>query len=64
MAGNFRKQDSARDGQKIRVDGAPDKSSYDVGGDHPVNGGKFGGGPTDLSHSLKGDKASMDYQKK
>lgn len=59
----MRKNESARDGQKVRTESGPDKSSYDVKGGL---GGKFGGGPTDLSHSLAdgGKKANVDYQKK
>lgn len=62
MAGNERKTESARDGQKMRTEGAPDRSSHPV--KDGLTGGSFKGGPTDLSHSLSGNKAHMDYQKK
>lgn len=58
----MKKDESARDGQKVRTEGAPDRSSHKVKG--AIMGDSFKGSPTDLSHSLKGDKANADYQKK
>lgn len=59
----MKKDESARDGQKVRTESGPDKSSHNV--KNAVTGGKFGGGPTDVSHSLSGaGKANVDYQKK
>ena len=58
----MRKNESARDGQKVRTETSPDKSSHKI---KDGLGGKFGGGPTDVSHSLSGaGKANVDYQKK
>jgi len=56
----MRQTEKARDGQKLVTESSPDKSSQKV----PMANDNFGGGPTNLSHSLKGDKSHMDYQKK
>lgn len=49
----MRKEESAHMGQKIRTETAPDRSSHKVNADEALNGRAMGGGPTDLSHSLK-----------
>lgn len=60
----MKKDESARDGQKVRTEGAPDRSSHNLKGG--IMGTKaFKGGPSDVSHSLSGaGKANVDYQKK
>lgn len=58
----MKKDESARDGQKVRTEGAPDRSSHNL--KNAITGKSMGGSPTDLSHSLSGNKAHMDYQKK
>lgn len=58
----MRKNESARAGQKLRTESGPDRSSYSV--PNAVEGSAMKGGPTNLDHSLKGNKSNMDYQKK
>jgi hypothetical protein len=60
----MKKEDSARAGQTIRTESMPDnRGSHKV--KDAMTGGKFGGGPDNLSHSLSGGgKANVDYQKK
>lgn len=59
----MKKDESARDGQKVRTEGAPDRSSHNLKGG--IMGKPMKGGPADVSHSLSGaGKANVDYQKK
>lgn len=49
----MRKEESAANGQKIRTEVAPDKSSHKGNMAEAMDGRPMRGGPTDLSHSLK-----------
>lgn len=54
----MRKEESAQMGQKIRTETSPDRSSHSLNANESLMGRKMAGGPTDLSHSLGGTKAT------
>lgn len=53
----MRKDESAANGQRLRTETAPDRSSHKFGGDESCCGRKMKGGPTDVSHSIKSGMA-------
>lgn len=59
----MKKHEKARDGQKIVTETAPDRSSHKMDKDMALCGKKMGGGPRDVSHSLKGS-STVDYMSK
>lgn len=59
----MKKTEKARAGQTIITETAPDRSSFKQDNSKALLGNKMGGGPRDVSHSLKGDK-TVDYMDK
>jgi len=55
----MRKNEKAHMGQTIRTETSPDRSSHKGKSDEALMGRSMRGGPTDLSHSLKGNSSQV-----
>ncbi len=55
----MRKEEKAHNGQTIRTETGPDRSSHKVDENKALMGNKMRGGVTDLSHSISGDQSQV-----
>ncbi len=57
----MRKEEKAKNGQTIRTESGPDRSSFMQGDAEALSGRAFKGGPKDVSHSLSGAGGAVSY---
>ena len=59
----MRKEEKGKNGQIIRTESGPDRSTYKMPGDESVMGRKMGGGIDNLDHSISGAKSQVHVHK-
>jgi hypothetical protein len=59
----MRKMEKAQNGQTIRTETGPDRSSHKLGGEESLMGRKMRGGVDNLDHSIAGGKSMVHTHK-
>ena len=59
----MRKEEKAQNGQTIRTESGPDRSSHKINNDEALSGRKMRGGVDNLDHSISGGKSMVHVHK-